>query len=94
MKDMKMYPPYGTSNDMYMHEYGHTIDSRIYGLSYLLAIGVPSIFSANGSKPVSGQPYSTHDIFWTELRANNHAEKYFRKYYGMFWNFLDYPLKK
>ena len=34
-------------NPLYMHEYGHTIDSRILGLSYLFAIGIPSLNSAS-----------------------------------------------
>jgi hypothetical protein len=77
-----------------MHEYGHTIDSRAFGLSYLFAIGIPSIFSADNSTRVTGKPYSTHDIYWTELRANRRAERYFRKYYGISWTFPDYPLNK
>ncbi len=44
-----------------MHEYGHTFDSQIFGWSYLLAIGIPSITGAE----------------WTERRADRHAERYF-----------------
>jgi RHS repeat-associated protein len=88
------FDDYVLSNPMYMHEYGHTIDSRAFGISYLFAIGIPSIFSADGSTRVTGKPYSTHDIYWTELRANRRAEKYFKKYYGISWTFPDYPLNK
>ena len=28
---------------------------------------------------------SLHDIFWTELRANNKAKEYFKKYYDIDW---------
>jgi hypothetical protein len=77
-----------------MHEYGHTIDSRAFGLSYLFAIGIPSIFSAGSSTNVIGKPYSTHDIYWTELRANKRASKYFKKHYGTKWTFPDFPLDK
>jgi hypothetical protein len=74
-----------------MHEYGHTFDSRTFGFSYLFAVGIPSLISANNSNPVSGKLYSTHDIFWTELRANKRAKKYFGKYYGIDWNIATSP---
>jgi hypothetical protein len=61
-----------------MHEYGHTIDSRIFGPAYLFAIGIPSIISA---KKQDGNHYE----FWTEKRANRHAAKYFKKY-GVDWD--------
>jgi hypothetical protein len=37
---------------IFMHEYGHTVDSRLFGVSYLFAIGVPSAISAGNSKTV------------------------------------------
>ena len=43
--------------------YGHTKDSQIFGLSYLLAIGLHSVLVAE----------------WTETRANNWAGKYAKK---------------
>src|SRR5690606_24824652 len=73
------------NDPLFMHEYGHTFDSQIYGLSYLFAIGIPS---SEGAK-------------WTEVRANRHAARYFGKHYGVDWTpFLSksvdggYPLKK
>ena len=74
------------NNPVYMHEYGHTLDSRRYGLSYLLAIGIPSIISAGKSKPLSNPPFSTHRGSWTEVRANQHAKTYFGQHYGVDWN--------
>ena len=74
---------------MYMHEYGHTIDSRNFGITYLLAIGLPSVISAAGT--------GDHSIFYTELLANKHAEKYFSKWYNVKWNSWgkpQYPLTK
>lgn len=72
---------------LFMHEYGHTFDSQIYGLSYLPVIGLQSIFSAWRSKQVDGEPDGvyTHDFFWTETRANRHAKSYFKRY-GVDWN--------
>lgn len=66
-----------------MHEYGHTIDSRRYGPAYLFAIGVSSLNSAakstywNEISPTTGHYYtrSSHDIYWTEKRANKNASK-------------------
>jgi hypothetical protein len=66
------------SDPLFMHEYGHTIDSRAFGLSYLFAIGIPSIISAAGD--------GDHSRYWTERRANKRAKKYFGKYYGTDWN--------
>ena len=66
-----------------MHEFGHTIDSRLFGWFYLPIIGLPSLLSAFGK--------GDHSIFWTELRANSHAKKYFGKYYSIVWNENGYP---
>ena len=76
---------------MYMHEYGHTIDSRNFGITYLLAIGLPSVISAASI----GDGHS-HKVFYTELLANRHAEKYFSKRYNVKWDSWanDYPLTK
>lgn len=62
---------YILTNPMLMHEYGHTFDSSRHGLSYLVAIGLPS---------ARGDRYT-----WTETRANNFAAKYFKRYYGVDW---------
>ena len=76
-----------TSDPLFMHEYGHTIDSRIFGPSYLFAIGTPSLFSAAGATQVSGEPsgVTTHDFRWYEMRANRNAASYFGEYYGVNW---------
>ncbi|MDR1543945.1 MAG: RHS repeat-associated core domain-containing protein [Prevotellaceae bacterium] len=71
------------SDPLFMHEYGHTIDSRAFGLSYLFAIGIPSIISAGGS--------GDHSTYWTEKRANKRAKKYFERYYGIDWNIATSP---
>jgi RHS repeat-associated protein len=74
------------SDPLYMHEYGHTIDSRRFGLSYLLAIGVPSVISADKNEPINNPPFDTHGSYWTEVRANQNAKGYFSKYYSVDWN--------
>lgn len=68
------------SDPLFMHEYGHTFDSQLFGASYLLAIGIPS---ASGG-------------LWTELRANRHAARYFGKYFNVDWTpyVVSYPLHR
>jgi hypothetical protein len=82
------FEDYVITHPMYMHEYGHTIDSRLFGLSYLFAVGIPSLISVGNSEQISGEVsgVSTHDKYWTEMRANKRAKKYFGKHYGVDWN--------
>ena len=71
-----------------MHEYGHYIQSQVFGLSYLFAVGVPSLISASGASQVSGEPrgVSTHDFRWYERQANRNAARYFRRHFEVDWN--------
>lgn len=75
-------------DQMYLHEYGHTIQSQLTGFAYLFAIGLPSLISCENSDPIGGDPYqaSTHDYFYTETWANRIASWYFAKYYGYEWH--------
>ncbi|MBZ0242460.1 MAG: hypothetical protein K8F24_04530, partial [Bacteroidales bacterium] len=75
------------TDPLFMHEYGHTFDSQIFGLSYLFTIGTPSLISAAGASQIDGEPFgvTTHDFRWYEMRANRHASRYFSKYYGVDW---------
>jgi hypothetical protein len=97
---------YVITHPMYMHEYGHYIDSQYWGLAYLFGIGIPSGISAAGSdRPIvewDGEYVNNlhnltkHNVYWTETRANRRAAKYFRKYYGVTWsgnNFDRLPLE-
>ena len=70
-------------NQICMHEFGHTADSQIFGWFYLPFIGLPSLLSALGK--------GTHNTFWTEIRANRHAKRYFEKHYSIAWNESGYP---
>ena len=91
-----------TSTGLYMHEYGHTIDSRKYGSSYMKDIGIPSFKSAifysicfSTSEALNvDNPYN-HNEFWTEKKANRNASAYFGKYYDVDWSIFeeDYPTK-
>ncbi|NEN25810.1 hypothetical protein G3O08_20175 [Cryomorpha ignava] len=65
---------------LYMHEYGHTFDSRLFGPLYLFGIGIPS---ASGAE-------------WTEIRANKFARKYFEDEFDVDWTPFEtrYPLSR
>ena len=69
-----VFDKYVSITPIYMHEYGHTFDSNIWGLLYLPVIGFHSMLDV-------GDEYC-----WTELRANRFAKNYFDKYYGVNWN--------
>ncbi|MBR5912416.1 MAG: hypothetical protein IKZ55_10565 [Bacteroidales bacterium] len=71
------------SDPLCMHEFGHTADSQRFGWLYLLVIGLPSLLSAMGK--------GNHNVFWTELRANRHAKRYFSKHYSIAWSEISYP---
>jgi hypothetical protein len=58
------------SDPLFMHEYGHTRDSRLWGTLYLPVIGIPS---ASGAE-------------WTEIRANKYAKRYFGHHYDVDWS--------
>ncbi len=49
-----------------LHEYGHSIQSRILGPLYLIVIGIPSIIWAAYWNPTKGSYYK----FYTEKWAN------------------------
>ena len=71
-----------------MHEYGHTFDSRIWGPSYLIAIGAPSLLSANKANKTGNSAY--HREKWYERSASRKAKNYFSKY-GVIWNDASNP---
>ena len=74
------------SNQLCMHEFGHTADSQRFGPAYLPVIGLSSLISAMGK--------GDHSNYWTEIRANRHAKRYFSKRYGIDWSEFDYPTGK
>ena len=79
---------YATHNPLYMHEYGHYIDSQSFGLGYLPIIGLPSAISAARQETElmpDGKSCSVHRSYWTETRANNNAAVYFARHYNVNW---------
>ena len=59
-----------TQDGIYMHEYGHYLQSQLFGPLYLFSHGIPSFVDAMKSEPIKGTAYSTHDFYWTEIDAN------------------------
>ena len=97
------FTEYVLSNPLFMHEYGHYIDSQRMGLTYLINVGLPSLISAGTSKEIEGEPkgVDTHSFRWYEMNANKNAERYFNKHYGnrVDWTRFEppygkYPTKK
>ena len=76
---------YVLTHPLFMHEYGHYIDSQTFGLTYMLNIAIPSFFSAMSNKKEDDGLYK-HNYRWYEMNANKNAERYFKKHYGVDWN--------
>jgi len=58
------------NNVTFQHEYGHYIQSQIYGLFYLIDIGLESIGTVNTDK---------HRYMWYEREANSFSFEYFTR---------------
>ncbi len=78
-KDGKFDP---TLEPLYMHEYGHYLQSQRFGLGYIPFIGLPSLASEVFNP-------SSHKRFWTETYSNRLAAEYFSKY-GIDWENGEY----
>ena len=83
---------------LYMHEYGHYLQSQLFGPLYLFSHGIPSFVDAIKSERIEGannKNYSTHDFYWTEIDANKRAKKYFEENEGLkYWPEYDNPTSK
>ena len=68
------------SDHLFVHEYGHYVQSQQHGPVYLLTVGIPSLQSAilQTSNPNSPR----HDDRWFEADASYKGAAYFDKYYG------------
>jgi len=65
---------------LFVHEYGHYIQSQRWGPLYLLSVGLPSIQSTTH---ITGNPNAPrHRDRWFEARASRNAANYFDKHYG------------
>jgi RHS repeat-associated protein len=78
-------------DQLFRHEYGHTIQSKIFGISYFPFIGIASAISASGSE-------DSHGGRWYEMQANRYALRYLNKFYPQAlinepWNFREYRIR-
>lgn len=85
------------ADPLLMHEFGHSFDSKIYGLFYLPLIGLPSLISAARAKQLKADAINPkpHRFQTYEMRANQHAAAYFAKNYQVEWVKFEklFPLK-
>ena len=65
------------SDKWFQHEFGHVLQSREYGPSWLIKFGIPSLKSAIHNK-------TGHDNYYTEQDANARALEYFIKHNDKF----------
>ncbi len=76
---------YATHNAIFMHEYGHIIDSKRFGVSYLLAIGIPSLISAANNHELPDKTAWSHFYMPWEMSATINGAHYFANNYGVSW---------
>ena len=73
--DFKQYAQHSPFN-IFRHEYGHTVDSQLWGWLYLPVVGLPSLVSqALGLSPKARH---RHDDFWAERRADRFGKRFFQ----------------
>lgn len=61
---------------LFVHEYGHYLQSLDFGPFYIPFIGIPSLVSASG---ITGLD---HNLHWYEVDASRRGARYFDKKYG------------
>ena len=73
--DFEQYAQHSPFN-IFRHEYGHTVDSQLWGWLYLPVVGLPSLVSqALGLSP---KAHHRHDDFWSERRADRFGKRFFQ----------------
>lgn len=72
--DFGQYAWHG-SDGFVRHEYGHTVDSQLWGWLYLPVVGVPSLVSQ--WLALGRSPRHRHESFWPERRADRLGARYF-----------------
>ncbi len=86
-------------SEIFRHEYGHTLQSRMVGLLYLPFVAAPSFVGAFLDYNVG---INNHDEEWYEVNANRMAKRYFTNHDknsldpskgGIKWDNSSYPTK-
>lgn len=65
---------------LFVHEYGHYIQSQQHGLAYFITIAIPSFQS--GILQITSHCEVLHQNRWFEADASYKGSAYFDKYYG------------
>ena len=84
------FAPY--MDELYMHEYGHYIQSQEYGYGYLFSVGIPSIWDLScfgHGKDFDNNGYKKHSLRWFERSANKKGERHFRKVYEEYFKLVN-----
>jgi hypothetical protein len=68
------------TDELFRHEYGHTIQSQYMGLFYLRVVGLPSLIGS-GLQSLNRNIFN-HDAEWYETWANQLGRNYFEKHEG------------
>jgi len=77
----------GMEDRLCLHEYGHCLQSRVWGPLYLFTCALPSVFSFWGRG-------RNHRYTWVEKDANRRAWQYFQNKAAFpGWNFKRFPVK-
>lgn len=84
-----------TQSQLYMHEYGHYLQSQDYGVGFIPIIGIPSLISSldKGMRDAPYEHISKHNGRWYERDANKRASMYFGKYNNVNWNESGFPIE-
>lgn len=78
-------------NQLFMHEYGHYLQSQHSGPLYLYKYGLPSLFTDTPLGFNNGTGFS-HDDFWVEQDANERGFQHFNNRGGFVgWNNTQFP---
>jgi RHS repeat-associated protein len=89
-------------DDLFRHEYGHTLQSMLVGPLYLTNVAIPSLISATLDYELDWFNHN-HDRSWFETQANRMAFRYFSNHEpnslvfnpttnrGLAWDNAEYP---
>ena len=88
------FAPYLGFDNLYMHEYGHYLQSQDYGFGYLFSVGIPSFWDLTflGGKNQDDKGYTKHTLRWFERDASYRGNMYFKDLYHC-WNYKNYPIE-
>lgn len=80
------------TDDIFRHEFGHTLQSRLIGPLYLTHVGIPS-FIGSGLENIG---LNDHNREWYETQANRMSERYFSNHdpgalTALQWDDNEYP---